>query len=75
MELLTNGPNENRILLHSLLKEIQEWIAAMCHSGGAMDVKHSTGGFIFNSAGKTLVWRRSIPLLMNISPARYASAG
>jgi hypothetical protein len=27
-ELLTNGPNENRILLHSLLREIQEWIAA-----------------------------------------------
>jgi hypothetical protein len=23
---LTNDPNENRILLHSLLKEIQEWI-------------------------------------------------
>jgi hypothetical protein len=36
-ELLVNDPNENRILLHSLLKEIQEWVAAMGHSGGAMD--------------------------------------
>jgi DNA-directed RNA polymerase specialized sigma24 family protein len=31
-ELLTNGPNENRILLHSLLKKIQEWMAVMRES-------------------------------------------
>jgi hypothetical protein len=30
---LTNGPNENRILLHSLLKEIQEWIAVVPQRG------------------------------------------
>jgi hypothetical protein len=34
-DLLTNRPNENRILLHSLLKKIQEWTAVMCQSDHA----------------------------------------